>query len=232
MLKKNIFSLLLVLPATVFAATPMERIAEARTAREAKNFPLAEEILTALIREFPASSEAYLARGYVWLGQKKTDMAAADFKKAVEVDPTNPVAYICRGDLAYRMIAGDFVACEADYAIVLKLDPHFPHFHAYSAELYLYLKQPSKVITEAILGLLDEPTEPIHKINLAHGLAFTGQIDAAKVLYTSVARTRIERGLSGASLALGDFAQLKRKGIEYPQMAELTPFLESFASPP
>ena len=224
-------SLLLLLayaaPVIAFASDPVAQLAEARAAREAKDFSRAEKVLTAVIADYPASSEAYIARGYTWLAQKKNDLAAADFKQAVAVDPTSPNAYIVRGDLASRLIAGDFAACEADYATVLKLDPHFPGFRAYSAELYLYMKQPSRVITEATLGLLAEPNAPIHKINLAHGLAFSGQIEAAKALYTSVAGINIERGLTGAGLALGDFNQLKRRGVDYPQIAELTPFLEA-----
>jgi tetratricopeptide (TPR) repeat protein len=211
------------------AADPVAQLAEARAAREAKDFPRAEKILAAVIAAHPASSEAYLARGFTWLAQKKNDLAAADFKSAVAVDPTNPTAYLYRGDLAYRMIEGNFAACEADYATVLKLDPAFPHFRAYSAELYLYMKQPTKVIAEATLGLIAEPTAPIHKINLAHGLAFAGQLEAAKALYTAVAPIEIGHGRRGAAFALGDFAQLKRRGLDYPQLAELTPFLEALA---
>jgi tetratricopeptide (TPR) repeat protein len=224
--------LALLLPLPLLAADPVAQLAEARTAREAGDLPLAEKILNTVIAENPASSEAYIARGYFWLGQKKRDLAAADFKQAVAVDPTNPQAYLIRGDLAYRLIAGDFAACEADYATVLKLDPKLPHFHAYSAELYLYMKKPDQVIAEALQGLLDEPNAPIHKINLAHGLAFSGQVAAAKILYTYVATVDIERGLTGAKLALGDLAQLKRRGIDYPQMAEITAFLEKLTSQP
>lgn len=224
--------LVLAFPVALLAADPAVRIAEARAAREAGDFPWAERLLTALIADHPASGEAYLARGYVWLAQQKRDLAAADFKQAVAADPTNPRAYLIRGDLAYRLIEGNYPACEADYATVLQLDPDFPHFRAYSAELYLYMKQPSRVITEALLGLLAEPNAPIHKINLAHGLAFSGQVEAAKVLYAAIATINIERGLTGARLVLGDYAQLKRRGIEYPQIAELTPFLKGFVSAP
>jgi hypothetical protein len=110
------YRLLLVclLPLPVLAADPATQLAKARVASEAKDFPLAEKILTTVIAENPSSSEAYIARGFLWLGQKKTD---------------------------------------------------------------------------------------------------------------------IERGLTGAKLALGDLAQLKRRGIDYPQMAELTLFLEKLTSP-
>ena len=230
MIQRILLLLLFNSAALAFAADPVTQLAEARSAREAKDYATAEKILTAVIAEHPASSEAYLARGYTWLAQGKNDLAAGDFKKAVEVDPTNPNAYLIRGDLAYRMIEGNFAACETDYATVLKLDPDFPHFRAYSAELYLYLKQPAKVISEALLGLLAEPAESIHKINLAHGLAFAGQVEAAKTIYSAVAQVDIGHGRKGAAFALGDFAQFKRKKIDYPQIAELTVFLESLAS--
>ena len=225
----RLLGLFLALSVASLAADPAALLAEARTTSDPVR---AEQLLTAAIAAFPASSEAYIARGFVRLGQKQREQAAADFIQAVAVDPTNPRAYLIRGDLAYRMIQGNFAACEADYATVLRLDPDYPHFRAYSAELYLYLRRPDRVVAEALQGLLSEPNAPIHKINLAHGLAFSGQIEAAKVAYAAVARIPIERGLTGAGLALGDYAQLKRRGIEYPQMAELTPFLEAFASSP
>jgi len=214
------------------AADPVALLVDARAAQDAGDPARAEALLTAAIAESPASSEAYLARGFLRLRQKQRDLAAADFIQAVAVDPTNPRAHLIRGDLAYRLIQGNFAACEADYATVLKLDPDFPHFRAYSAELYLYLRRPERVIEEALQGLLTEPNAPIHKINLAHGLAFSGHVEAAKVAYAAVARTDIERGLTGAALALGDYAQLKRRDIVYPQMAELTAFLEQFTQAP
>ena len=226
-----LFLLLCLISIPILAADPAAQIAEARMARESRDFERAEKILATVIADHPASSEAYLARGYVRLAQKRTDLAAADFNRAVVVDPTNPQAYLIRGDLAHRLIEGDFAACEADYATVLKLDPKFPHFHAYSAELYLYLKKPDQVIVEALQGLLDEPNAPIHKINLAHGLAFSGQLAAAKVLYTSVASVDIERGLTGAKLALGDLEQLQRRGLDYPQIPELIAFLQKLTAP-
>lgn len=222
-------ALLAVVPVAARAADAVAQMAEARAAREAKDFARAEKLLSAVISAHPASGEAYIQRGFVQLAQKKNDLAAADFKKAVDVDPTNPAAYLYRGDLAYRLIAGDFAACAADYATVLKLDPEYPHFRAYSAELYLYTREPAKVIAEATLGLFAEPNAPIHKINLAHGLAFAGQVEAAKAVYTSVAAVEVGHGRRGAAFALGDFAQLKRRGLDYPQLAELTPFLEALA---
>ncbi|HEY9248500.1 MAG TPA: hypothetical protein VIO38_05190, partial [Rariglobus sp.] len=153
-------------------------------------------------------------------------LAADDFKKAAEVDPLNVRAILYRGDLAHRLIEKNYAACEADYATVLKLDPEFP-IRAYTAELYLYMKDPARVVAEAALGLAAEPASPIHRINLAHGLAFSGQIEAAKKIYAALAPLEIAHGRTGAAFALGDFATLAKHGIDYPQIAELTPFLEA-----
>lgn len=227
------FACLLFLSGPVLAAAPDPAIAfsKLRSARSAKDFAQAEKVARELIAAYPTSSEAYIERAMTYLSQQKRELAAVDFKKAVEVDPTNPRAYLYRGDLAYRLIEKNYAGCEADYATVLKLDPDFPGYRAYTAELYLYMKDPARVITEAAIGLAAEPTHAIHRVNLAHGLAFSGQMAAAKALYTQLASEEIAHGRKGAAFVLGDFATLKRHGIEYPQAAELTPFLEALKSP-
>lgn len=198
-------------------------------ARSKKDFVVAVREASAAIALHPHAAEGYLERAFAHFGAKDLTAAAADFKAAVAADPTCARAYLYRGDLAYRLIEGNFAACEADYATVLRLEPDYPGFRAYSAELYLYMKKPDRVITEALLGLHAEPQSAIHKINLAHGLAFVGQLEAAKTLYRAISSVEIAHGRRGAAFALGDFATLRRKGVDYAAMAELTPFLQALA---
>jgi len=218
------------IPASIMAA-PADHLAASISARKQGDTARAIQEATAAIAQHPQSGEAYLERAFAHFAAKNTEAAVKDFKAAVEVDPTNARAYIYRGDLAYRLIEGNYAACESDYAVALKLDPEFPSYRAYTAELYLYLKQPDRVITEAVQGLLAEPHAPIHKINLAHGLAFAGQLESAKAVYRAIATVEIGYGRKGATFALGDFATLQRKGIVYPAMTELTPFLQALAKP-
>jgi tetratricopeptide (TPR) repeat protein len=217
------------LPGLASAADPTALLFEARAARDAKDVERAVELGTALIADRPASAEPYIERGFTYLYSGRPDyraLAAADFKKAAEVDPLNVRAILYRGDLAHRLIEKNYAACEADYATVLKLDPAYP-IRAYTAELYLYMKDPARVVAEAALGLAADPTAPIHRINLAHGLAFSGQVEAAKTIYTAIAPLDIAHGRTGAAFALGDFATLAKHGVNYPQVAELTAFFES-----
>ncbi|MBL9207074.1 MAG: hypothetical protein JNN01_18430 [Opitutaceae bacterium] len=223
---------LLVLAMVTSVAAPADAVthlAASVEARNKKDFAVAVREASAAIALCPHSAEGYLERAFAHFGAKDSAAAAADFKAAVDADPTCARAYLYRGDLAYRLIEGNFAACEADYATVLRLEPDYPGFRAYSAELYLYLKKPDRVITEAVQGLQAEPHSAIHKINLAHGLAFAGQIEAAKALYRALATVDIGHGRRGAAFALGDFATLRKKGVDYPAMVELTPFLQSLA---
>lgn len=219
---------------SVVPSDPAALMLEARAAREAKDVARAVELGSALVAAQPASGEAYLERAFTYLYSGRPGdrpLAAADFKKAVEVDPLNVRAILYRGDLAYRLIEKNYAACEADYATVLKLDPAFA-IRAYTAELYLYMKDPGRVVAEAALGLAAEPTATIHRINLAHGLAFSGQLEAAKKIYADIAQVEIGHGRKGAAFALGDFATFAKHDIHYPQIAELTPFLEGLRDAP
>ncbi len=226
---------LFVLPFALNAAEPHALLLEARAARAAKDPARAIALGTELIAAQPASGDAYMERAFSYLYSgvpENRALAAADFKKAVEVDPLNVRAILYRGDLAYRLIEKNYAACEADYATVIQLDPQFAHYRAYTAELYLYMKDPARVVAEAALGLVAEPTAPIHRINLAHGLAFSGQVETAKKIYADVAQVEIGHGRKGAAFALGDFATFATHNIDYPQIAELTPFLEALRDTP
>lgn len=223
------------LPALVLAADPATLFLDARAAREAKDSARAIALGTDLIAAQPASGEAYRQRAlsYLYSGvPENRALAAADFKKAVEVDPLNVRAILYRGDLAYRLIEKNYAACEADYATVIRLDPEFPHYRAYTAELYIYMKNPARVIAEAALGHAVEPALPIHRMNLAHGLAFSGQVEAAKKIYAALANVEIGHGRTGAAFALGDFEVFAQHDLAYPQMAELKPFLKALLDAP
>ncbi len=232
---RRFLALLVWWPAIAYAAEPVAMLLEARAARSAKEVTRAVELGTALIALQPASGDAYLERAFTYLYSGVPEhraLSAADFKKAVEVDPLNVRAILYRGDLAYRLIEKNYAACEADYSTVIRLDPEFAHYRAYTAELYLYMKNPARVVAEAALGLAVEPAAPIHRINLAHGLAFSGNLEAAKKLYAAVAKVEIGHGRTGAAFALGDFATFAKHDITYPQIAELTPFLEALRDAP
>lgn len=223
---------LLLAATSVSAADPAALLLEVRAAREAKDASRALDLADGLVAAQPVSGEALMERAFVHLAAGRRELAAADFKKAAEVDPLNVRAILYRGDLAYRLIEKNYAACEADYATVLRLEPDFPGYRAYTAELHLYMKDPARVVAEAALGLASEPTSPIHRVNLAHGLAFGGNVEAAKKLYVQLAKIEIAHGRSGAAFALGDFATLGRHGVDYPQIAELTPFLEALRDAP
>lgn len=187
---------------------------------------------SAAIAAAPTYADPYIDRALIHFGQQDYEAAVRDFRAAVEADPASARALIYRGDLVSRYVEGDWAACEADYARALELDPQFRGYHSYTAELYLYSGDPARAVAEAGKGMAREPDSLIHQINLAHGLAFTGDVEAAKQIYLEISDEDIAHGRKGAAFALGDYRRIIEKGaVPYPQIAELTPFLEALVRP-
>ena len=223
--------LVLARTAPLAAADFPQLLTQARAARQAHDPAKAIELYSAAIEANPWSGEAWLERGYVYWGREQRTLARLDFNQAVLADPTFAQAYVTRGDLDARMSRRDWKGCEHDYATALKLQPDFPFYFAYTAELYLYNGQPARAIAEARKGLAKDPTALIYKMNLAHGLLFTGQVEAARKLYTEMAPLEVEPGMNGVAFALHDFDGLRRIGeVVYPQIAETEPWLKGLAT--
>jgi tetratricopeptide (TPR) repeat protein len=65
---------------------------------------------------------AYVSRGVEYEAGDHYDRAIADFTKAIELDPQDPMAYDHRGGAYYRK--GDYEHAIVDYLKVRKLNPH------------------------------------------------------------------------------------------------------------
>ncbi|WP_221033121.1 amidohydrolase family protein [Actomonas aquatica] len=188
--------------------------------------------LTAAIAAAPTYADPYIERAQIYYYRGDHAASSRDFRAAVAADPTSARALIYRGDLVARAVDRDWAASEADYAKALELDPHFHGYHAYTAELYLYSGDPARAVAEAGQGIAREPDNLIHQINLAHGLAFSGDLAAAKRIYLELYDEEIFPGRKGAAFALSDFKKIRATGaVDYPQIAELTPWLENLARP-
>ncbi len=81
----------------------------------------ATEVLDRTARENPKFPQPWLSLAAVFIQEKKTDEAAAAFRKVLAIDPDHAEALRGLGDLA--LIRGDLEAAAKDYGRVLELDP-------------------------------------------------------------------------------------------------------------
>ena len=54
--------------------------------------------LSRAILKYPRYAESYLARGQIYIFQKKWDRALVDFKRVVSLMPTNGIGFLGQGD--------------------------------------------------------------------------------------------------------------------------------------
>ena len=83
-------------------------------------FDQAIEYFTKQMREQPSSS-TYHWRGVIWSDKKEYDIAIADYKEAIRLDPQNESAFISRG-LAWKN-KKEFDKAIADFNEAIRLDP-------------------------------------------------------------------------------------------------------------
>ena len=83
-------------------------------------FDQAIEYFTKQMREQPSSS-TYHWRGVIWSDKKEYDIAIADYKEAIRLDPQNESAFISRG-LAWKN-KKEYDKALADFNEAIRLDP-------------------------------------------------------------------------------------------------------------
>jgi Flp pilus assembly protein TadD len=110
--------------------------------------------------------------GIVYVMQGDPDQAAAQFQKAVEVDPLNTLAYSALGEVA--MQKGDLEGAAQAYSRSLELEES-ALLHSQLASIYTHLGKPDDAILQAEKALLGEP----------HNLQFINQLAG---LYAQVRR--------------------------------------------
>jgi len=72
----------------------------------------------------PYVERAYVSRGLAELSAARFDAAAADFARALELNPRSPDAYLGRGTLRLRQ--GELAGALADFDRAIALDPAYP----------------------------------------------------------------------------------------------------------
>jgi Tfp pilus assembly protein PilF len=70
---------------------------------------------------------AYISRGLQYEASDKYDRAIADFTKAIELNPQDPMAYDHRGDAYYRV--HDYTRAIADFTKVIEINPGYANVY-------------------------------------------------------------------------------------------------------
>lgn len=66
--------------------------------RRVNDYLSAIRTLSKAIHKYPAYLEAYIARGQIYIFQKKYDKALEDFKTVLKYSPSNGMGYLGQGD--------------------------------------------------------------------------------------------------------------------------------------
>jgi tetratricopeptide (TPR) repeat protein len=90
---------------------------------ELKQYEVAEKFFEVLLRRFPDYIPGYLTRGQMYLEQKDTLKALADYDKAIEIDPYTAQSFAARGVLQFQLKEYNKALADLDEAI--RLDPYF-----------------------------------------------------------------------------------------------------------
>jgi tetratricopeptide (TPR) repeat protein len=174
----------------------------------------------------PGTTDAAVGRGRCYRMLGRIDDAAAEFSLAHRLSPTDPQPLCERG--AVLILDERWDEALADYEAAEALDPSHPGLASYFAELYLYSGRPNEALIAAKRGLELEPGSVMHRVNLAHALLFTGQQEEALTEYRAV-RDRIAstEHVSGAAIALNDFALMREAGLSCDGLDEVEAMLRA-----
>jgi tetratricopeptide (TPR) repeat protein len=179
-----------------------------------------------ILRREPSTTDAALGRGRCYRMLGRVDDAAAEFSLAHRLSPTDPHPLCERG--AVLILDERWDEALADYQAAEALDPSHPGLASYFAELYLYSGRPDEALTAAKRGLEREPGSVMHRVNLAHALLFRGQQEEALTEYRAVQdRIASTEHVSGAAIALNDFALMREAGLECDGLDEVEAMLRT-----
>jgi tetratricopeptide (TPR) repeat protein len=104
----------------------------------------AQKLLDDMVKANPKSADAYLKRGSYLLNDKKIKLAAADVKKAIELDPKNYLSQLLAADCA---IAEDKPSEAISYARkAIELDPEKNTGYVRQGQVYQYMKKPLQAL--------------------------------------------------------------------------------------
>jgi tetratricopeptide (TPR) repeat protein len=163
---------------------------------------------------------AHIGRGRCHRLLGHHDDAIADFSAAHVLRPDSARPLFERG--AVSILEGRYDEALADYNDAAALEPTYPGAASYFAELYLYTGRPRAALVISKCASDDEPTNLMHRINVAHAHLLLGETGQARELYAAVA-DQLDPGkqLTGATIALDDFQLMRSAGIEAPGLTSI-----------
>jgi len=145
------------------------------------------------------------------------DEAIADFTRAHDVRPEAARPLFERG--AIWILLGCYERSRADYEAGAALDPTYPGSASYFAELHLYAGRADEALAISERAACDEPTNLVHRVNIAHAHLLLGDTGRAADAYDAIAdQLDPGKGITGAALALEDLALMRSAGIDPPGM--------------
>lgn len=168
----------------------------------------------------PDDYSALLGRGRCHRLLGAHDKAIADFTRAHVVQPRAARPLFERGAIA--ILIGRYEASRADYEAAALLEPHYPGSASYFAELCLYTGRPAEALAISEQASRDEPSDLMHRVNIAHARLLLGDVEQAAASYNAIARLNDPgRRMPGASIALHDLALMRAADIEVPGMLDI-----------
>lgn len=89
--------------------------------RRVNDYLSAIRALSKAITKYPAYLEAYIARGQIYIFQKKWDKALSDFKTVLRYSPLNGMGYLGQGD-SFKGL-NQIEEAVKSYSQVIEVDP-------------------------------------------------------------------------------------------------------------
>lgn len=229
------------------------------TAAAMLSYQQAVDILTSLTHDFPKAQEYQNALGEglynlaYYQSSFDTKKARETFLKAIEVCGRYPkvpdfqnclaLSHGMLGKLQYaaKETEGALTSSQKAIEIYERLVEQYPGIPKYKLALSLLLGQMSwleltsshfqEAVKSATRGLEIDPSQTPIKVNLAHGLLFSGQYANALVIYTENKDTKLDGAKLFAQAVLDDFKQFRAQGITHPDMAKIEKLLREGKQP-
>lgn len=126
--------------------TADELVNAGKNAFNAQNYPLAESLFNTLLQRFPKHKEVWLLLGGAQLAQRRFSDAVHSYRKQIEVNAFDPIAYTNLG-MALRDM-GNFKEAEQSFRKQLEINPLDDRAHAYLGQEFLRQKRFQEAIKE------------------------------------------------------------------------------------
>ena len=160
------------------AARPIVGLADVALLR--KDYAAAEKLLQQAEERNKNYVHTYVIRGNMYGEQNKIEEAIAEFKKAIDLSPLNPVRYERAAELLFSL--KKFEEAVEILSVALKNELEFPSLHHYLSQAYYSLKNYKKAIRHIRSSLNADP-ENISYLNQL-GIAYKESDEVEEALKT------------------------------------------------